>query len=216
MNRKIGRIGSIAVIGLLLMAIAMAAPAEAVITYDLKIAPNNLQALQSLTYGNAGLNAWYTYGVGNIPRMLKYDYSNTLNTYGRSKTVAYIGSMKAINIGGGQCVAFVNALSDRNTKSAYDWERGNSVMSGGVAPGTLIATFMSNGKYDAAGDTGNNHVAIFDSYILLQGPNIANRIAGFRVWDQNFISSYVVGMHSMYQSTSYKSNAYNYYVVKGP
>ncbi|MBU4338018.1 hypothetical protein KKB43_05275 [Patescibacteria group bacterium] len=199
-------IKSIAVFGLLIVAMfAMVTPAEA--RYDLKVSGDNLATLQSLTYGSAGANAWYAYGYGNLPRLLKYDFGITLNYHGRSKAMVTIGSMKAISVGTGECVAFANSLTMKYTVSSSNWKRGVRVMDGGVAPGTLIATFVDANTY-------GGHVAVFDSYSLLQGPNIGNRIAGFRVWDQNFVASRVAGMHTLWREGSGTINANNYYVVQ--
>jgi hypothetical protein len=53
------------------------------------------------------------------------------------------------------------------------WARGSKVRGNPVAPGTAIATFSVNGRYENRTD-GSSHAAIF----------VAEESGGLRVWDQ--------------------------------
>lgn len=190
---------SLAVSILLIVAMfAMITPVEAVVVSDLRITDDNNFWLWAFTYGNYRTGAWYPYNYGYL---LDYDHGVSLNTYGGSKTLVYIGSIPAIKIRDGECVTFANAMANRNGKSAVDWRRGARVMDGGISRGTLVATFRADGTYDTFGGTG--HVAIFDTY---QGSS------GFSVWDQNYLPDHggVVARHT------FTTSAGNYYVVQGP
>lgn len=182
---------------------------------DLKITNDNLATLQSLT-GNSG--AWYSYGVGFEPQLLKYNYGNNLNTYDGSKTAVYVGTMKAIKIRDGQCVLFANAMANRNGIIASNWKRGRSVIWSGesMPQGTFIATFKADGTYDYLGTNGKNHVAIFDRWHMVYLGNYRWQIDGFYVWDQNYVSPLLVGRHLIKQTGSSTGDADNYYVVQVP
>ena len=106
----------------------------------------------------------------------------------------------------GQCVSAVKALS-HNSLTTSSWIKGKHVMDGGVAPGTVIATFFANNntQFDPSG---NSHVAIFKDYVS----------NGFEVWDQNWDdtgTSGVLGTHVIkVTSSNGTTNANNYYVVQ--
>lgn len=195
---------SMAAIGLLIVAIVVMAPTvEAVVVNDLKITDENNFWLWSFTYGNYRSGAWYPYSYGYL---LDYNHGVALNTYGGSKTLVYVGSIPAIKIRNGECVTFVNALANRNTKSSDDWDRGKRVMDGGVSRGTLIATFTDPYTY-------SGHVAVFDSYYYTN-----NVLSGINVWDQNYLPDHggLVARHYIRTLSSGVNNANNYYVIKGP
>lgn len=104
----------------------------------------------------------------------------------------------------GECVSLGKALSHIQTAG---YTRGRRVMDGGITKGTVIATFSDPNTF-------SGHLAIFEMYATLQGPNV--RKDGFRVWDQNFVSSHAVGRHELWPEGSGVYNANNYYVVQIP
>lgn len=206
---KLGRKGSLAVIGLLIIAIAMAAPAVSALQ-DLKVTSDNLATLQSLTYQNRNV-AWYSYGNVFEPLLLKYDYGKALNTFGKSKTAVYVGTRKAIKIGDGQCVDFAKAVTNSGGIASTNWKTGRLVMDignyGDLAQGTAVATFSSKDKY-------GGHVAIFDSWhwVYVSGTNW--KIDGFYAWDENYVAGSLVGRHLFKQSGTGLDDADAYSVIQ--
>ncbi len=199
----------IAVTALLLLSIILAtAIPVAAARYELKATPENLNLLYTYTYGGSKNDAWYSYGYGVSPYLLKYYYGKTLNTYGKSKTSVPVDSITAIKIWDGECVAFAKSMSNTNTITTSHWRKGKKVVdpSSNIQRGTIVANFNVDGTYDCCYRTG--HVAIFDQYF------VTNNGVGFKVWDQNYVKSNLVGRHTMMPSGSGLYNANNYYVVE--
>ena len=187
----------------------MAVPATA--EHDLKVTDYNRNKLHMFTYIGT---SYYSYGTGIEPQLLRYPYGTYLNTHGKSKNLVWTGSRVTIRIGNGQCVDFVKAVSNTANIASGDWIRGNHVLSsGGIAQGTVIATFKSNGRYDSWGGTG--HVAVFDRWHWTYSGGRWN-IDGFYVWDANYVRSLLTGRHLLKQRSSGVNNANNYYVVRVP
>jgi hypothetical protein len=194
-------------VGLIIMAMfAMATPVEAL--QDLKITDYNLNTLKG--YGTS----WYPYGSGDLAM-----WPGGFNTYGASKTLVYVnsplGTISAIKIGDGECVAFVKAMSNTNNIASSNWKWGVNVMSATtyIPQGTLIATFRPDGTYDSWGTNGKNHVAVFGGYQY----DVFLRRVGIFVWDQNYLPSKgkVVARHLIGLSgIDDVRNANNYYVVR--
>ena len=192
---------------LLLMVAMLATVTTAEAATDLKVTDYNLTMLQVLTNSET---AWYLYGTGLEPQLLKYDYGTLLNTYGKSKTAIYVGSRKAIRIGNGQCVDFAKAMSNTGDIASSSWTRGNRVFDdGSITQGTVIATFSSPTVY-------SGHVAVFDRWHWVYLGNYQWGIDGFYVWDDNYVVDYLAGRHLLKQSGSGVGDADNYYVVKVP
>lgn len=189
---------NLAVVGLLIAAMfAMATPAEAL--QDLRITDGNLKALMWWT-------VWTPYGTNGADLAV---WPAAFDTYGGSKTLVKYGSISAIKVRDGECVTFVNAIANRNGKTADDWERGINVMSAStdVTRGTIIATFSDSTTY-------YGHVAVFGGYLY----DAAGKRNGLFVWDQNYVPDHggVVARHFI-KSSNYKvANAASYYVVQGP
>jgi hypothetical protein len=74
-------------------------------------------------------------------------------------------------VGTGHCVVFVQQAASLPHTS--QWRRGIRVRGAGVLPGTAIATFSAEGRYENRTD-GSSHAAIL----------IAELKNGLRVWDQ--------------------------------
>ena len=91
---------------------------------------------------------------------------------GQSAYTSYLGQ----SVGSGQCVALVQAASGAGTTST--WVPGTSVTSGTLQPGTVIATFGSDGTYQNI--SGQSHAAIFLGYQYDQNGNVT----GIQVQDQ--------------------------------
>ncbi len=172
---------------------------------DLRITDYNLNTLKG--YGTS----WYPYGSGDLAM-----WPSNLYAYGASKTLKYVssplGTISAIKIGDGECVAFAKAMSNTNNIASSSWRRGVNVMSttAYIPQGTLIATFKADGTYDSWATSGN-HVAVFAGYQygLFQK-------TGIYVWDQNYLPSKgnVVARHLIGISGTGVGNANNYYVVR--
>lgn len=195
-----------AVIGLLVAAMfAMAMPAEA--ATDLKITDYNLNILQNhaiwVLYGNGYLMQW--------PSLLDANY----------QYLRMVGSIKATqvndmdNLYPGECVSLVKSLSKSRVITS-NWIKGDNVIVSGIfgvpiAPGTAIATFNSNNKYEPG------HAAIFRSYTY---DRWTGRINGFWVWDQNYLPNKgkVVAWHWIpVKSTTNPidpNSANNYWVIR--
>ena len=85
---------------------------------------------------------------------------------------SYLGQ----SVGSGQCVALVQAAS--NVGQTSTWVTGTSVTSGSLQPGTVIATFGSDGQYQNI--PGQSHAAIFLGY----QKDASGNITGIQVQDQ--------------------------------
>jgi len=208
MTGKKNRTRALVVSVLLLLAMfAMVTTAEA--ERDLKITDYNLNALKYrfswAPYGNGELMIWQP-GPTNLDA-----------NYQKPRMVGNIRATTVADNNGwlwGQCVSFVKSLSKNNVATS-NWIRGRQVINNGdLSQGTVIATFKSNGKYDSWGET--THVAIFDRWHWVYLGGGRWKIDGFYVWDQNYVSSYVVGRHLLKQSGLGNNNADNYYVVRIP
>jgi len=193
-----------AVIGLLVMAMfAMVPNASAV--QDLKANDYNTWYLAN--------TVWTPYNNGWLPNaeLLKWEGDGPRLDV-NNKKLRWVGNFPATTVADnmgwlwGECVSFGKAVSHVQTAG---YTRGRQVMAGGIVQGTIIGVFKSDGTYDSWGGTG--HIAVFDRYLIVQGQPI-----GFRVWDQNFVSSNVVGRHILYPSGFGTYNANNYYVVQIP
>jgi hypothetical protein len=79
----------------------------------------------------------------------------------------YIGDV----IGNGHCVRYVQSVAEMPHTS--EWRRGVKVRGSNIEPGTVIATFGEDGRYENRTD-GASHAAIF----------IAELADGIRVSDQ--------------------------------
>lgn len=205
-------IRSLAVIGLLIVAMFAIVPNVNALQ-DLKITEYNRWYLVNggiwVPYGNGELLKW----IGDGPR---FDLTNP-----QYKRLKWVGNIPAVtvsdNYGGywGECVSLGKALSRIQTAG---YKRGNRVLDGGIAQGTVIAKFNADGTYDSWGGTG--HVAIFNAYDY-QWPTsgYGPPKPGFKVWDQNYLPSYggVIARHSIWLGDgSGTTNADNYYVVQIP
>ncbi len=62
------------------------------------------------------------------------------------------------SVGSGQCVAFVQAAAQ--TSHTSGWTKGEQVQGATLTPGTAIATFSINGKYENDAH-GKSHAAIY-------------------------------------------------------
>ncbi len=198
MNNRLVR--NFAVIGLLVVAMfAMAQSASAL--QDLKITDYNKWYLAN--------TAWTSYNNGWLPNAELLGWTAGQRLDAKYKKVKMVGSFSATTVADnlgrlwGECVSFGKAISYVDTGG---YRKGKRVMDGGVAQGTVIGVFKSDGTYDSSGKT--SHIAIFDTY--LAGPGSV----GFRVWDQNFVSPYAVGRHLLHPSGNGVYNANNYYVVQ--
>lgn len=206
MKGKKLRIGIVA--ALLVAMFAMATiPTEA--ATDLKITDYNLNELQYhaqwASYGSGWLMKW--------PSTLdaKYQYSR------------WVGNIHATQVNDnyngypGECVSLVKALAKNNVATA-NWIKGNNVIwayavGSPIAPGTAIATFNSNNKYEPG------HAAFFRSYTY---DIWTGQVNGFWVWDQNYLPSKgkVVAWHWIKMTSTTNpldvGNANNYFVVRVP
>ncbi len=200
------RVGTLLVVGLLFVAImfAMAIPVAA--QSDLKVTGENQYWLWSFTYGNYQTGAWHPYSYGHL---LNYGHGVALNTYGKSETRVYVGSIPAIKIGNGECVDFAKAMSNTGGISSINWERGNRVFDdGSITRGTVIATFSNP-------DTYYGHVAVFDRWHWTYSGGWI--VDGFYVWDQNYLPDHggLVAKHIIKTNgRTLVTNANNYYVVR--
>ncbi len=195
-------IRTIAVTVLLIAALCAATmPAQA--AQDLKITDRNLQALQYW-------GSWIPYSYGEL---LEWEYGPAILD-ARYQRLRWVGNIPATTVADcngwleGECVSLAKALSKSTVTTGY-WSRGDKVMTSNVAPGTVIAKFNADGTYDSWGGTG--HTAIFRSHTYSGGQR-----TGILVWDQNYVSPYVVGRHSLGTSGTGVNNANNYYVVRVP
>lgn len=62
------------------------------------------------------------------------------------------------SVGSGQCVAFVQAAAQTGHTSG--WKKGEQVQGAVLTPGTAIATFSADGKYEN-NTSGKSHAAIY-------------------------------------------------------
>jgi len=202
-------IKTLAIAGLLMLAItfAMATPAEAVT--DLRITDHNLNTLNSFTYSGA----WYN--VGTDSYLLKWYGGGEYFEPPHKAPAIYYGIITATimaDYGGnfwGQCVSMVKNLA-HSTVATEEWYRGRRITDGGVSSGTTIATFVWNpakGRYTYSG-----HAAIFREYTY----DSYGKINGMIVWDQNWYKNNkkpepegIVAMHKIA-----KASASSYYVIQ--
>lgn len=105
-----------------------------------------------------------------------------------------------------ECVAFGRGCT--GAPPTRDWRRGQQVLfcaaSGGITPGTMIATFTAN-RAAPGGYSYSGHTALFAGYTS----------GGVAVWDQNWLEDRTILSHSL--SASYRggvSDAAAYYVVE--
>ncbi len=182
-------------------------PAQKLTLRNLKITDTNLNILNS--YPAA---AWDPVaGSSSGYEKLLWDFGQQLDVANASKGPSGIYTQLADNNGylPGECVSAVKALS-RNSTLTRDWVMGDSVIAGGIEPGTAIATFFAPGnKYPSEG---GGHTAILKSYIV----DDKGKIIGFYVWDQNWDFEGVVGSHAIYRSGKGVADADSYNVVKVP
>ena len=113
---------------LLLIVAMFATVTTAEAAQDLKVTTENVNLLYTYTYGGYSGSAWYPYSYGHL---LNYNCGVTLNTYGKSKTRVYVGSIPAIRIGNGECVDFAKAMSNTGNVASWKWTRGNRVFDDG-------------------------------------------------------------------------------------
>lgn len=166
---------------------------------ELKVTDHNLHALKYW-------GTWTPHGCGEL---LKWEgYPATLDA--RYQYPRRVGNIRATTVADnkgwyrGQCVSLGKALSKNN---AAGYRRGHKVMSSNmIQPGTVIATFRPDGTYDSWGGTG--HVAIFRGYVYGGSGR-----TGIQVWDQNYVSPYVVGRHNLMSYGTGVNDADNYYTV---
>ena len=138
----------------------------------------------------------------------------------------------------GECVSFVEALSDQKKTLVEQWIQGPNVLDITILPGTVIATFSGVDKFGQPQFiNGHDHTAVFKDYLrdsdgqILRDAN--GRIQGFEVWDQNWdagnhdtydangkvtgrTSNGVVGTHYIYtyKGKAVVENGENYHVVE--
>lgn len=189
-----GKINIAATILLFAAIFVVATPAEAV--QDLSITSYNLDILQSHA-------TWTSYGSGKL-----MTWPSSLDaTNQRSITIGSITGTEVADNNGyywGECVSLAKSLS-KNNLGTNSWIKGNNVISSySVTPGTIVATFGADGHY-------SGHVAIFASYLIVQGQPI-----GINIWDQNYIATHAVGKHTLMNTGSGVGDADNYYVVRVP
>lgn len=202
-----GRIRTLVIAGLLIVAMFAMAP-TATAEHDLKITDHNLHALRYW-------GSWTPYSYGELLRWEGYPAALDVNC----QKLKWVGNIRATSVDDnqcngwyyGECVSFAKALSKSDVVTG-DWEKGSKVMSYNlIQPGTVIATFNSNGDYSPG------HTAIFRGYTYSNGQR-----SGILVWDQNYLPSHygVVARHSIgSKGTTYltdPNNANNYYVVRVP
>lgn len=190
-------------LGILTMIYAAAIPATATDT----IYRANQENLNFLT-SNA---AWAPYGT-------MYSESTYLLQQGVPWRALPVTNMRWVTVGNirtctvgdnagksyGQCVDFAKAVAKYDVVTS-GWKQGNKVVSGGLSPGTIVATFPG-GKY-------YGHVAVFAGYSYDSKTKVIN---GFWVWDQNYIPPYggVVGKHVLkINNKGGTSDANAYYAV---
>lgn len=183
----------------------------------LKITDNNLNLLQGYpdqAYVDnppgtvAGKLLLWSYG-SNLDVIFKQPYPPENPIY------TQLNENRGSNLWG-QCVSACRALSKSYAKTT-DWSKGQQVITGGVARGTIIATF--------SGNVFNGHCAIFRDYVYEDG-----EISGFEVWDSNYFTPYgygsgdrddgVLAKHTFHRSTQQNphygiDDAANYFTVVG-
>lgn len=125
--------------------------------------------------------------------------NNIGTTAGQQAYTAYLGQ----SVGSGQCVALVQAAS--NVGHTSTWQPGASVTSGNLQPGTVIATFGSDGTYQNI--SGQSHAAIFLGYQYDTNGNIK----GIQVQDQ--WSGHPCGTRTIPFNQGTAESGENFYVV---
>jgi len=207
-------IRTLAIAGLLMLAItfAMATPAEAVT--DLRITDHNLNTLNSFTYSGA----WYN--VGTDSYLLKWYGGGEYFEPPHKAPAVYYGKITATimaDYGGnlwGQCVSMVKNLA-HSTVATENWYRGSRVTDGGISSGATIATFAWSSAKGRYVYVYTGHAAIFRQYTY----DSSGKINGMIVWDQNWYKNEkgegIVAMHKI-SKTGYggKSDANAYYVIQ--
>lgn len=175
---------------------------------ELRITSTSLSYLQNT-------QDWIAYSSGDL---LVYS-ANTKNLgapyyqsiyFNANTNVVRVDDYEGTGKYNGQCVSLAKSLS-QSTVETDKWTTGKQVVTGNVAPGTVISTWDAVDNYDKD-KSGNQHTAIFRDYIR----NSNDQITGIKVWDQNFVSSKVVGRHNIKRLGTTYNNANNYYVVKVP
>ena len=172
------------------MALVVAHPATALAHTTMKITSGNLTILD-------GFPAT-AYGTSS---KLKYSYGVKLAAYGKREYK--IGGYYRIG-NPGWCVEAVQSLANKNTAYTSKWVKGRRVTTGGVATGTVIATFNSRGKYFG-------HAAILKRYVK----NSAGTVTGIEVWDQNWSRAHdhLFRKHTLSKSGRARRGADKYYAV---
>jgi hypothetical protein len=107
------------------------------------------------------------------------------------------------SVGSGQCVALVQATSVVGQTST--WVPGTSVTNGSLSPGTVIATFGSNGQYQNI--PGQSHAAIFLGY----QKDDAGNITGIQVQDQ--WAGHACGVRTIPYGQGTAESGENFYAV---
>jgi hypothetical protein len=98
---------------------------------------------------------------------------------GSSVASAWLGSSYGQSVGSGQCVAYVQAVTDVGLTRT--WTQGAQVLGNSDIPvGTAIATFDAGGKYANAVD-GSSHAAIYLGQDANGGIRVADQWLGHNV-----------------------------------
>lgn len=190
-------VGVLAALILLTVAFVTMVP-TALATQELRVTDHNLNALQNW-------GTWTPYRHGEL---LRWEYGPPILDANYQR-LRWVGNIPAITMADhqgyywGECVSMAKALS-KSTVVTRNWQRGPAAMTYNVMrPGTVIATFFkSDGGYQG-------HVAILRGYTYSNGQR-----TGILVWDQNHVSSRVIGRHTITASGYGVNNANNYYVVE--
>lgn len=176
---------------LVVLALVVAHPALASAVTTMKVTNGNLTTLK-------GFPAT-AYGTSS---KLKYSYGVKLTAYGKKeyKISGYYRIGKP-----GWCVEAARSLANKNSVSTSRWIKGPRVTAGGVAPGTVIATFDSRNKY-------SGHAAILKRYLK----NSTGKITGVEVWDQNWARphDHLFRKHVLSKRGTARRDADNYYTVR--
>ena len=175
----------------MVVALVVAHPETALAYTTMKVTSGNLTTLKGFPST--------AYGTGS---KLKYSYGVKLAAYGKREYK--IGGYYRIGKPG-WCVEAAKSLAHKNTVNTSKWVKGGRVTAGGVAAGTVIATFNSRGKY-------SGHAAILKRYVK----NNAGTVTGVEVWDQNWSRphDHMFRKHTLSKSGSARGDADNYYAVR--
>ncbi|GEM_PF-2544881 len=196
-----GNIGSTGVI----RHVAYAGITDATGAKELSITPENLGILKGFPSG-----AYQT--ISSSFQRLFWQYGKQLKVAEGSLKQSGDFTRLADNNGYylGECVSAAKALAGSNFVTG-DWTKGKRVTDGGVAPGTILATFSAEGGTKYPAESGG-HVVIFRGYL----PATGGSITAIEVWDQNWDNEGVMGLHKIFRSGSGVINADNYNVVLVP